>query len=175
MIKKTIFILFALLLGEGASIMANVPTTVQTQFAELYGENITPYWENVDNKFVAIFQEKEGLKRAYFEVGGRWIETKLFLPQDELPDGIQTLLLNDMPDGKVLFCGKVYNHHGIWYQFDLKYSGKIVSKMVSVYGELLERQTTSYEISTETQFGEQTEQWSIPRLPSKLNALDQIE
>ena len=167
---KKILLSFSLVfLGTFFHVQATVPEAVKAQFSELYNENIDPVWKMQNDQFVALFQDREGMKMAFFTDQAQWVETKIFQTHQELPEYIQYLLLDGNPIGAILFCGKVYNAHKAWYQIEQQHEDNLISKAITIFEDEQNKEIITYEMSRPQDHLEDSK-WSIDLLPTKSGA-----
>ena len=152
-------------LGFSMLIGANVPHAVKAEFAEHYSSKIEPVWTIENNRFVALFQDREGMKMAYFTKEAIWEETKLFQIKKDLPEQIQAQLLYEEKDGTLLFCGKVYDNTGASYLMEQQKQDLVVVKTFRNVGEQWEKEVVIYKIQT-VEASSSNGQWSIDLLPT---------
>lgn len=139
---KNLLVSICLLLFSAPSIMANgpIPESVQKTFIQLYPEIESPFWENRHDGIVATFLDNEGLKKAFFQPDGQWVETRIRMSIGQLPAGVSRFIRKNYVDAEITFCGKVYTPKGIWYRVESELPGKVVLKTLDESGALIEEQ-----------------------------------
>lgn len=113
-------LVFTLLLGMSFNLYSNVPVMVSNQFSNQYPETNDPVWEKHMNRYVALFQDQQGLKKAYFDLEGKWIETRVFLTGPDLPESILQFLSEKDYLMLVHMVNLVYNEHDTWYRVEFE-------------------------------------------------------
>ena len=116
----------------------NIPAAVRESFAQLYPEIEAPFWEERHDGIVAFFQDEEGLKKAFFQEDGSWIETRIRLGRGELPEGVNNFIRENYREAEISFCGKVYTESGAWYRVESELPDRIVLKTLDEEGTLIE-------------------------------------
>ena len=140
--KKMSLILF-IALASSVAAFANsyIPEAVQQKFAQLYPEIEAPFWEKRHDGIVAIFQDEEGLKKAFFQEDGQWMETRIRMGREQLPAAVNTFIRENYQEAEISFCGKVYTESGAWYRIESELPNKIVLKTLDGNGVLLKEQS----------------------------------
>ena len=148
--KKSIL---ALLLWAAAtsatSANDNIPAAVRESFAQLYPEIEAPFWEERHDGIVAIFQDEEGLKKAFFQEDGRWVETRIRMGRGQLPSGVNNFMRENYQEAEISFCGKVYTESGAWYRIESELPDRIVLKTLTEGGVLIEESSIFFSLGKE--------------------------
>ncbi len=148
--KKLSLILLIVLASSVAALANNqIPAAVQQKFTQLYPEIEMPFWETRHDGIVAIFQDEEGLKKAFFQEDGRWVETRIRMGREELPKGVNNFIRENYREAEISFCGKVYTDSGIWYRIESELPGRIVLKELNEDGILIEERTIALSVDIE--------------------------
>ena len=118
-----------------------VPKVVQDAFARLYPQITTLDWEHRPEGIVATFVDEEGLKKAFFNADGHWLETRNRMATDQLPAPIQAFIQRNYQGASISFAGRVYNPNGVWYRVESELSDRVVLKNLNTDGALIEERT----------------------------------
>lgn len=147
--KGFVFLMLLSLIFTSLTLQAQAPQPVKERFAALYASYSGLEWGKQNDHWVGIFKDTEGLKKAFFETDGAWLETRLFLEIEELPEGVRQFVKSNYQEAEITFCGKVYDKMGEWYRVESEFANKVVLKTIDVTGRLLEEQVISYSVSNE--------------------------
>lgn len=126
---------------------AEVPKVVQDAFTRLYPQINTMNWEHRPEGMVATFVDEEGLKKAFFNAEGHWIETRIRMATDQLPTPVQKFIQNNYRGASISFAGRVYNPNGVWYRVESELSDRVVLKNLDTDGTLIEERTIWFSTS----------------------------
>ena len=122
------------------------PLVVRKNFETLYPEAAAPVWTHqAHGNLVAIFQHDRGLKKAFFTETGRWLETRLRMTVEHLPEGVQEFIRLNYSGAEITFCGRIYNENGAWFRVESEYSDRLVLINLDWFGELIAEQEFFYE------------------------------
>lgn len=140
---KKLMLCLTLLMAAQFHLLAatEIPKVVQDAFARLYPHITSLDWEHRPEGIVATFVDEEGLKKAFFNADGYWIETRNRMAQNQLPAPIQTFIQNHYQDASISFAGRVYNPNGVWYRVESELSDRVVLKTLNTDGTLIEERT----------------------------------
>ena len=140
--KNFLLILF-FSISFSATAFANgpVPKVVINSFIQLYPQIECPVWENGQDGIVATFLDIDGIKKAFFEENGRWLETRIQIQKDQLPEEIDQFLQKNYGEANIIFCGKVYSADGEWYRVESELPDRVVLKNLDEEGQLIEEES----------------------------------
>ena len=148
--KKIRLVLFIALASSMAALANDhIPAAVQQRFAQLYPEIKAPFWEERHDGIVAIFQDEEGLKKAFFQEDGRWVETRIRMGRGQLPSGVNKFMMENYREAEISFCGKVYTESGNWYRIESELPDRIVLKTLTEGGVLIEESSIFFSLGNE--------------------------
>lgn len=137
--KTAIVGAFLLILSlPAASAFSSIPEAVQNSFSKMYPAVKSPFWEIRPEGLVATFRDEEGLKKAFFSEAGEWLETRVRLGLDQMPEGVQDFIKNNYRDAEISFCGKVYTPQGIRYRVESELPDRILLKNLNTEGKLID-------------------------------------
>jgi hypothetical protein len=122
-----------------------IPEVVQQRFDDLYPGVETPYWEHSNEQhYVAIFPTPEGLRKAFFNRQGQWLETRLRLPLSQLPSGVRQFIAAHYQDAQLTFTGQVYQEGRFWYRVESELPDRVVLKELDPSGQLLSESVITF-------------------------------
>ena len=121
-----------------------IPKAVLHTFTQLYPDIEAPFWEHRHDGVVAIFNDEEGMKKAFFREDGAWMETRIRIARSELPTGVQRFIREHYHEAEISFYGKVYTANGTWYRVESELPGKVVLKNLDDQGMLMDEQVISF-------------------------------
>ncbi|MCB0634975.1 MAG: PepSY-like domain-containing protein [Lewinella sp.] len=122
-----------------------VPEAVQQGFRDLYPNVETPHWElRHDQQYVATFPSPEGLRKAFFNEQGHWLETRLRLPIEELPTGVRQFIRQYYPDAHITFTGQIYQKDGFRYRVESELPDRVVLKDLDPTGQLINESVITF-------------------------------
>ena len=147
--KLSLILLTGLAFSVVALAINQIPTAVQQRFAQLYPEAEAPFWEMRSDGIVAIFQDEEGLKKAFFQEDGRWVETRIRMGRGQLPSGVNNFIRENYQEADISFCGKVYTESGAWYRIESELPDRIVLKTLTGEGVLIESRSIYLSLGVE--------------------------
>ena len=148
--KKIRLVLFIALASSMAALANDhIPAAVQQRFVQLYPEIEAPFWEERHDGIVAIFQDEEGLKKAFFQEDGRWVETRIRMGRGQLPSGVNNFMRENYQEAEISFCGKVYTESGNWYRIESELPDRIVLKTLTEEGVLIEESSILFSLGNE--------------------------
>ena len=139
--KLSLILLTSLAVSVAALANNDIPAVVQQTFVQLYPEAEAPFWEKRHDGIVAIFQDEEGWKKAFFQEDGRWVETRIRMSREELPAGVNNFIRENYREAEISFCGKVYTETGNWYRIESELPDRIVLKTLNEEGVLIEERS----------------------------------
>ena len=140
---KNFLLVIILSIASTVTILASnpIPKVVQKTFTKLYPQVECPLWENRHDGIVAIFQDMDGLKKAFFEENGKWVKTRVQLNKDQLPQGVAEFIQDHYREANITFCGKVYNQSKEWYRVESELSDQVIMKNFDKNGILLDKES----------------------------------
>jgi hypothetical protein len=115
-----------------------IPTPVETAFSESFPHIEAPFWEKREGAFSAMFADEEGLKKAFFNESGDWLETRIRQDREALPLGVQKFIDDHYQDAYISYMGVVETPDGLHYRVESELSSQIVIKLLTEAGELQE-------------------------------------
>lgn len=145
---KNIWIVLVLSLLNPSFLSANeiIPKVVTASFVDLYPEVNNPFWERRFEGMVATFKGEEGLKQAFFNLDGEWLETRLKIDREDLPFLLDQYLINNYLDADITFCGRVYTANNGWFLIESEYTDRVVIKKLRADGTLISERTIVYSL-----------------------------
>jgi hypothetical protein len=146
---KKLMLCLTLLVAVQFNLLAatEVPKVVQDAFARLYPQITALDWEHRPEGIVATFVDEEGLKKAFFNVEGYWIETRNRMATNQLPAPVQKFIQNNYSGASISFAGRVYDPNGVWYRVESELSDRVVLKTLNTDGTLIEERTIWFSTS----------------------------
>ncbi len=141
--RALVMLLFAFLINS-ATAYASVPELVEKAFRKDFPEIVNVYWEQRAEVFVAMFQDKEGLKKVFYTPSGNWVETRIRLEMNDLPDGVRRFIQEHYQDAAVTFAGKVLSPNELVYRIESELPDAVVVKLLSETGVLLKEEQIAF-------------------------------
>lgn len=100
---------------------SQVPQATLNSFQAKYPGVKVDFWEMEGNDFEVMFESQGKTMEAVFDINGKWIETEIFLKEEELPPAVDKALNRDLKKWNIVRIEMVSTPtESGFYEIDLK-------------------------------------------------------